>query len=125
MVLVTILLLTASSCGQSGVGPFGGGLDGQWEWQFNRNPSGSNITFSLVTTGGTVTGTGTICGAGPACTPGPVSVTGQTAGATFQLTIRGDSSFVATYKGERVGSDELKGTWAEGNSSATVIFYRE
>ncbi len=123
--LVTVLLLAAAGCSQSGVGPFGSGIDGQWEWSFNRNPSGSSITFALVDQGGTVTGTGTICGVGRACAPGAAAVTGSTSGASFQLTISGDNSFVATYKGERVGSDELKGTWVEGGTSGTVVLYRK
>jgi len=122
--LVALLLLTAVGCGQSGLSPFGG-LNGQWQWQFNGNPAGSGVTLSLATAGPTVTGTGTICGVGPACSPGAVTITGRSTSATFQLTIQGDSSFVATYSGALIGPNELKGTWVEGNEANTVIFYRK
>ena len=108
---VPLVLLTTVGCGQSGLSP-NDSLNGQWEWQFNANPSGSSVSLSLATVGSTVTGTGGVCGVGPTCSPGAVTITGQTAGPTFQLTIRGGSAFLATYSGQLVGSNELMGTWA-------------
>jgi hypothetical protein len=99
-------------------------LDGTWEWEFNRNPSGSSITLSLATTGTKVTGTGNICGVGPACSPGPVTIAGQHTLNTFELTIRDQSAFIATYSGHLVRSNELQGTWLHGSDSGTVAFFR-
>ena len=99
-------------------------LDGQWEWQFNRNPSGSSISFSLSTAGSLVTGSGNVCGVGPLCSPGPVTVTGQCALASFQFTLRGSQGFLATYTGKLVGQNELTGVWTQGSDTNTVIFYR-
>src|SRR5256885_16117012 len=99
-------------------------LDGTWEWEFNRNPSGSSITLSVATAGATVTGTGNICGAGPACSPGAVTITGEHTGNAFQLTIRDQLSFTATYSGQMVNGKELRGSWVHGSDSGTVVFYR-
>jgi len=54
-----------------------------------------------------------------------VTITGQSTGMSVQLTIRGDSGFVATYAGLFMGPNELDGTWVEGTASNTVIFYRK
>ncbi len=101
-----------------------GNLDGTWEWEFNRNPSGSSITLSLATAGNKVTGTGSICGVGPACSPGPVTIAGQHTLNTFELTIRDQNTFIATYSGQLIRSNELRGTWLQGSDSAAVVFYR-
>ena len=121
--LASLVLLTTVGCGHSLLSP--GSLDGRWEWQFNRNPAGSSVSLSLTTAASAVSGTGTICGVGPACSPGAVTITGQSTGMSVQLTIRGDSGFVATYAGLFMGPNELDGTWAEGTASNTVIFYRK
>jgi hypothetical protein len=47
-----------------------------------------------------------------------VTVNGQTAGVTFQLTLQGDSAFVATYTGQLVGQNELRGIWTVAGQSA-------
>ncbi len=122
--LASLVLLTTVGCGQSLLSP-SNSLDGRWEWQFNRNPAGSSVTLSLTTARSAVSGTGTICGVGPACSPGAVTITGQSTGTGVQLTIRGDSGFLATYEGHFVGPNELVGTWVEGTASNTVIFYRK
>lgn len=122
--LVPLFLLSVVGCDQSGPAPVDT-LDGAWQWQFNGNPSGSSIAFSLTTVGPTVTGAGTVCGIGPACLPGAVSVLGQCAGMSFTLTFRGSSGFVATYKGQLMSRDELRGTWTEATDSNTVIFFRK
>ncbi len=131
--LAALVLLTMVGCGRSDLFPFDS-IEGQWDWQFNANPAGSGVSLSLTTSGSAVRGTGAICGVGPACSPGAVMITGQltraatrviSAGTSFQLTIRGDSGFVATYVGQLVSRNELKGTWVEGNASNTMIFYRK
>ena len=118
--LATLLLLM--SCGSS-VSPFVG-LDGAWQWQFNENPAGSGITLNLFTSGETVSGSGTICGVGPACRPGSVTIEGRRTGIAVQLTLRGDSSYVAAYSGYLVSLNELKGRWLVGADSSTVILFR-
>ncbi len=122
--LASLVLLTTVGCGHSLLSP-SSSLDGRWEWQFNRNPAGSSVTLSLTTARSAVSGTGTICGVGPACSPGAVTITGQSTGTSVQLTIRGDSGFLATYEGHFVGPNELDGTWVEGTALNTVIFYRK
>jgi hypothetical protein len=119
------MLLTALSCGQSSLFSLAGTLDGTWEWQFNDNPSGSGMGFSLTAAGTNIVGSGAICGVGPACAPGAVAITGQASGISFRLTIKGDNGYVATYSGNLIGSDELSGTWTQGTASNTVIFYRK
>ena len=122
--LASLVLLTTVGCGHSLLSP-SSSLDGRWEWQFNRNPAGSSVTLSLTTARSAVSGTGTICGVGPACSPGAVTITGESTGTSVQLTIRGDSGFLATYEGHFVGPNELDGTWVEGTAFNTVIFYRK
>ena len=118
-----LIFLAAVSCDHSSLlSPLS--LDGTWEWQFNRNPSGSSMTLSLAAVGSKVIGSGGICGVGPACTPGSVTVTGQASGMSFQFTIQSDSGYVATYSGQLIGRDQLSGTWTQGGRSNTVIFYR-
>ena len=121
--LASIPLLIAASCSQPSL-PFLGSLDGQWDWEFNSNPGGSSITLSLNTDGADVTGTGIVCGVGPNCAPGPVTITGQSDVRSFHLTIRNVSGIVATFEGRLVGTNELKGTWAQGNDSGSTSFYR-
>lgn len=120
-----LVLLALIGCHQSGLfAP--GSLDGEWEWQFNRNPSGSSISFSLLTAGAELTGSGTLCGVGPAaCSPGSVTVTGHSTGVAVRLTIQGGGGFVATYSAELIAANELSGTWTQGNASNPVIFYRQ
>ena len=122
--LAAVLALTGAMACRSSLSP-GGSLDGTWEWEFNRNPSGSSMTLSLATTGSTVTGAGTICGVGPACSPGSVTVTGQHIGNAFDLTIRDQTAFTATYSGQLVSSNQLRGTWLHGSDSGSVIFNRK
>ena len=102
----------------------GGNLDGTWGWEFNRNPSGSSITLSLATAGTSVTGTGSICGVGPACSPGPVTIAGTHILNSFEITIRDQNAFMATYSGHVVHRNEIRGTWRQGSDSATVAFHR-
>jgi hypothetical protein len=122
--LVPLVLLSVLCCDQSALSPVGN-LDGAWQWQFNANPSGSNISFSLATTGPMVAGTGRVCGIGPACSPGLVTITGQCDGMSFEITIQGDSDFAATYAGRLMNRNTLSGTWIEGTDSNTVVFYRK
>jgi hypothetical protein len=102
----------------------GGNLDGTWRWEYNRNPSGSSITLSLTTAGTNVTGAGNICGVGPACSPGPVTITGQQTLNNFDLTIRDQNAFMATYSGQLIHGNELKGSWRHGADSGSVVFFR-
>ena len=102
----------------------GSNLDGTWQWEYNRNPSGSSITLSLTTAGTKVTGTGSICGVGPTCSPGPVTITGQQTLNTVDLTIRDQNAFMATYSGQLIHDNELKGTWRYGADSGSVVFFR-
>ena len=118
-----LLALVGILACQSWLSP-GGNLDGTWEWEFNSNPSGSGITLSLATAGTSVTGTGSICGVGPACSPGPVTIAGTHILNTFEITIRDQNAFMATYSGHVVHSNEIRGTWRQGSDSATVAFYR-
>ena len=122
--LVPLFLLSVVDCDRSGLAP-AGDLDGEWQWQFNANPSGSSVTLTLTTVGPTVTGRGTVCGIGPACSPGAVTIIGQCAGMSFTLGIHGGNGFVATYKGQVVSRNELRGTWTEATDSNTVIFFRK
>lgn len=121
--LVAVTALAGAMACQSSFFP-SSNLDGRWEWEFNRNPSGSNITLSLVTVGIRVSGSGIICGVGPACAPGPVTITGQHAGRVFDLTIRDSTALVATYSGQLVNGTELRGVWLQGSDSGTVVFFR-
>ena len=120
---IPLVLLAAVGCSRSALSPLGN-LDGTWEWQLNRNPSGSSITLSLTTSSTMVSGAGTVCGVGPACSPGAVTITGQSVGTVFQLTIQGGSGFVATYRGRMTGRNEMNGVWTEANDSNTVILDR-
>ncbi|PYP10770.1 MAG: hypothetical protein DMD59_04680 [Gemmatimonadetes bacterium] len=120
---VALLALASAMACQSSLSPRSN-LDGMWEWEFNRNPSGSSITLSLATAGPTVTGTGTICGVGPACSPGSVTITGEHTVNAFRLTIRDQLAFMATYSGQVLSNKELRGTWLQGSDSGTVVFYR-
>ncbi len=120
---VALLALVGAMACKSFLAP-GGNLNGTWEWEFNRNPSGSSITLSLATAGTSVTGTGNICGVGPACSPGPVTVAGQHTLNTFELTIRDQNAFMATYSGQLVHGNELRGSWRHGSDSANVVFLR-
>ena len=122
---LSILVLSLVACGAFPLFS-NASLDGKWGWDMNRNPAGSSMNLSLATHGRSVTGSGQICGIGPrACSPGSVTVTGETLEGTFQFTLRGDSGFVATYTGQLVGQDELRGTWALTGQSNTVTFVRE
>jgi len=120
---VALLALVGALACQSLFSP-GDSLDGKWEWEFNRNPSGSSITLSLATVGTRVTGTGNICGVGPACSPGLVTIAGQHVLNTFELTIRNQDTLIATYSGQFVRTNELRGTWLHGSDSANVVFFR-
>jgi len=120
---VALLALVGAMACKSFLAP-GGNLNGTWEWEFNRNPSGSSITLSLATAGTSVTGTGNICGVGPACSPGPVTIAGQHTLNTFELTIRDQNAFMATYSGQLVHGNELRGSWRHGSDSANVVFLR-
>jgi len=123
--LVAVLLLSTTGCNTSPLSS-NGSLAGAWGWDLNRNPSGSSINLSLATVGTTVTGTGEVCGIGPrACSPGSVTITGQRAGVAFQFTVRGDSGFLATYSGQVISQNELRGTWTQTGHSNTVVFHRE
>ena len=122
--LVVPLVAMTVGCEQSPLSPIGN-LDGAWEWELDRNPSGSGIDFSLTTAGPVITGTGWICGVGPACAPGSVTITGECLGARFQLTIRGDGGFLATYSGQLKGRNQLTGTWTKASDSGTVVFNRK
>jgi hypothetical protein len=53
-----------------------------------------------------------------------VTIAGQHTLNTFELTIRDQSAFIATYSGHLVRSNELQGTWLHGSDSGTVAFYR-
>src|SRR5882762_2039008 len=119
---VALLALAGAIACPSSLSPRGN-LDGMWEWEFNRNPSGSSITLSLATAGPTVTGTGTICGVGPACSPGSVTITGEHTGGAFQLTIRDQLAFTATYSGQVLSSKELRAIWFHAYAAAPFFFY--
>lgn len=123
--LAPLLALVAVSCDHAIPTYLADNLSGTWEWQANGNPGGSGMTLSLTTTGTTIAGSGTICGIGPApCAPGHVTIAGQATGVAFQITIRAGSGYSAAYSGSLVAPNELSGTWSQGNSSNTVIFYR-
>lgn len=122
--LLWVLPLSAIACGSSSLYSSLSSdppLDGRWRWNLMPNPAGALKTLSLSTHGDGVSGTGQVCGAGPHCFPGSVAVTGQTAGVTFQLTLQGDSAFVATYSGQLVGQNELRGIWTVAGQSANVF----
>lgn len=121
----SLLLITAVACdsparNSSGLVPVGK-LDGTWVWQILPNPGGVQISLSLTTVGTSVTGVGVVYAGGPHVWPGSVTITGQNADIGFDLTIRGDSGYVATYTGQFMGHDELRGLWIEGARSNTVV----
>jgi hypothetical protein len=120
--VVLIALLSAMAC--QPLLSSSNNLDGTWAWEFNRNPSGSSITLSLSSAGNSVTGTGNICGVGPACSPGPVTITGAHTLNTFELTIRGQGGYLATYSGHFVHTNEVEGSWRHGTDSGNVVFFR-
>ena len=107
-------------------GPSSNDLDGRWGWEWNGNPGGASVNLTLSTAGSSVTGTGQKCGAGPYCTPGAVTVSGrhEPGFGPFSLTLTAAGGFVATYTGEFVGSDQLRGTWTEGGRSGTTVLNR-
>lgn len=106
--------------------PSSGDLDGHWGWQYNGNPGGAFMVLTLSTAGTSVSGTGGVCGIGPDCNPGSVTVTGAHAPpfGPFTLTLRGAAGYVATYAGQFVGTDTLRGTWNVGSQTGSVIFGR-
>jgi hypothetical protein len=118
--------LAACETALSPSGPPSGDSDGKWGWEFNGNPAGSYTTFTLRTAGTIVSGTGGICGIGPNCIPGPVTITGEHVPGfgPFTLRIKGGAGYVATYAGQFVGNDQLRGTWTEGSHSGTVVLNR-
>jgi hypothetical protein len=120
------VLLTFVSCGTP-AGPRDG-LNGNWAWEYNRNPSGSSMNLSLRTAGSDVTGTGVSYGIGPANKVDSITVVGHRAVVlveSFVLTLDFASGRVVTYSGQLVGASQLKGTWTEANQSHSAGFYRE
>ena len=118
--------LDACESASSPTGPPTGDLEGAWGWTGNGNPGGSWLTITLSTAGSVVTGTGVICGIGPHCNPGPVTITGLHIPefGPFTLIIKGGGSYGATYAGQFVGFNELRGTWTEGSQSYPLIVSR-
>jgi len=118
--------LAACETALSPTGPPSGDLDGKWGWEFNGNPAGSYMTFTLTTGGNSVSGTGGVCGIGPNCNPGRVTITGEHVPGfgPFTLTIKGGGGYVATYAGQFVGKDQLRGAWTEGSQSGSVTLNR-
>ena len=123
--LAALVALTACS------GVAGPGLDlkGSWGWEYNLNPAGSDMSFSLAAFGGKVTGAGISHGIGPARTPDSLTVAGSQLGTVpfvrFHLTITFARGTVVTYVGQLVGANELEGTWTTATESHTVRFYRQ
>ena len=125
--LVSAILLALAGC-SSITGP-GISLTGTWGWEYNLNPAGSDMTFSLDVAGGKVTGAGMSHGIGPARTPDSMTVIGEQLGSVpyvaFSLTINFASGQVVTYVGRLIGANELEGTWTAGDQANTVRFYRQ
>ena len=125
--LISVVPLALIGC-SSITGP-GIDLTGIWGWEYNLNPAGSDMSFSLAVAGGHVTGAGISHGIGPARTPDSLTVIGQHHGTvpyvSFDLTIRFASGSVVRYVGHLVGPDELEGTWTAGDQPNTVRFYRQ
>ncbi len=121
------VLLTFVSCGTP-AGPRDG-LNGNWAWEYNRNPSGSSMNLSLRTAGSNVTGTGVSYGIGPASRVDSITIVGHRAELvlveSLVLTLDFASGRLVTYSGQLVGANQLKGTWTEANQSHSVGFYRE
>jgi hypothetical protein len=103
-------------------------LNGVWEWEWNRNPAGSDMTLSLATVGNEVTGTGLTHGIGPERIPASLTASGQQFRTlpyvTFRLTFTFASGRVVTYVGQLLGPDMMDGTWSEGDRTNTVRFLR-
>jgi hypothetical protein len=125
--LPAAVLLTFGAC-SSVTGP-GLDLNGTWGWEYNLNPGGSDMTFSLAVADGKVTGAGLSHGIGPARTPDSMAVAGHQFGTapyvSFELNIDFASGTVVTYVGRLVGANELDGTWTTGDQSTPVRFVRE
>jgi hypothetical protein len=115
-----------AACHSSPSGPFSGGLDGKWAWDFNGNPGGSWMILTLATAGIDVSGTGVICGVGPSCNPGPVTITGQhgLGFGPFRLTVKGAGGYVATYAAQLVSDDQVQGTWTVSAQAYSVTLNR-
>jgi hypothetical protein len=117
-------LLTLAVC-QSTSGP-DCSLDGTWAWEWNRNPSGSNLSLALTTAGSTVSGTGVGNGVGPDATPDSITISGTYAArwGTFSLTLSYRSGRVVMYTGTLHCPDKLEGTATAGGSPYSLVFYR-
>lgn len=117
---VTILVLAACT---EPVAPVGG-LSGNWRTA--AIPSGAGIGMSLTTNGSLVTGTGAEGGLmgrhiASITVLGHADFTG-----TFSLTLSYDNGTVATYSGQLVGSDQLRGTWkVDAQSTYSLAFFRQ
>ena len=123
---LALLALAGCESTVSPSGPPSGDLDGKWGWELNGNPGGAYMTFSLWTAGNSVDGAGVICTVGPSCNPGPVAITGEHVPGfgPFSFSIKGGAGYAATYTGQFAGIDQLRGTWAEGSQSRSVILNR-
>ncbi len=101
-------------------------LDGHWAWEWNRNPSGSNLILDLTVTGSTVAGTGVAYGVGPDATPDSIVVSGQVQPLTrrFALTLSYRSGRVVSYVGYLNCPDKLQGTATSGSDQYSLVFYR-
>ena len=121
--------LAGSPLSFTATGTASAGLNGSWAWEFNRNPAGSNIFFSLTALGNSVTGSGMSIGIGPSSRPDSMTITGTQSGSpaavAFVLTLHFASGSIATYSGQLVSPNTLLGTWTEGAQSSVVKVYRE
>ena len=121
------ILLTLAGC--SSLTGAGIDLTGTWGWEWNLNPAGSDMTFSLDVAGGKVTGAGMSHGIGPARAPDSMTVVGDQVGTmpyvAFSLTMNFASGRVVTYVGHLIGANELEGTWTAGDQANTVRFFRK
>jgi len=123
-VLAALLILGAVACNRSPLSPTSS-LNGTWVGNLTRN--WWTINLSLATAGREISGAGAVCSvpsAARACQPGSVTIEGQRTTTQFQLTVQRDSGFVATYSGQLVGENELRGIWVQGGRSDSVVFHR-
>lgn len=102
-------------------------LAGNWAWELNRNPSGSDLNLTLATAGASVTGRGLAHGIGPMHTPDSMAIIGRVApnSAAFDLTLDYVSGRVVTYAGALVCPGTLDVAATEGSHSFAIVFVRE
>lgn len=123
-VLQALVLLLLTACDSTSPSC---GLAGNWAWQLNGNPSGSDLNLTLGTANYSVTGTGLAHGIGPMHTPDTIAIAGHVVpnSVTFDLALSYSSGRMVSYAGVLLCPDTLDVTATEGASSYAIVFVRQ